>query len=464
MHHRLIKSKSMIELKACLKLSVPLVAAQLTESATAFVDTVMMGWLGSEALAAGGLGAITFCYLLWVSSSILSAVSPLVAFAEGAGLLGKVRQVVQQGLWVAAILGLPIALLLWNSQVVLLTLGQDAKTVALTQTYLQAIAWGFLPALGFSVLKNFVCALSEPRPVMLVVVFGTVLNAVGNYVLMFGKLGLPALGLAGIGWASTFSLWSMFLALSLYIIYRKSFAIYNLGHSFQFNAPIVKEILKVGLPIGGLMAVEAGIYTVITLLAGQLGTTALAAHQVVYQTASVLSAQVAYGISIATTIRVGQFMGQNSPLKARRAGYVGVALAGFCMSSFSLAFWVFPHQIISLYLEVNEPANLEVVAVIHHLLGVAALFQVIDGCQIAAAGALRGLQDTRIPMLVGTFAYWGISLPIAYFLGMQLKLGVIGLWWGTAVGLAIAALFLTWRFSKLASNLCRSLATLVAIE
>jgi multidrug resistance protein, MATE family len=454
----------MVELKACLNLSVPLVAAQLTESATAFVDTVMMGWLGGEALAAGGLGAITFCYLLWVSSSILSAVSPLVAFAEGAGLMGKVRQIVQQGLWVAAIIGLPIALLLWNSKELLLALGQDVETVSLTQTYLQAIAWGFLPALGFSVLKNFVCAVSDPRPVMLVVVFGTILNAVGNYVLMFGKFGLPALGLAGIGWASTFSLWSMFLALSLYIIYRQSFAIYRIGHSFQFNFPVVKEILQVGLPIGGLMAVEAGIYAVITLLAGQLGTTALAAHQVVYQTASVLSAQVAYGISIATTIRVGQFMGQNSPLQARRAGYVGIALAGFCMSSFSLAFWLFPHQIISLYLEGNEPANFEVVTLIHHLLGVAAIFQVIDGCQIAAAGALRGLQDTRIPMIVGTVAYWGISLPVAYFLGMQLKLGVIGLWWGAAVGLAIAAVLLTWRFSKLASNLCRSLASLVAIE
>lgn len=464
MHHRLIKSKIIVELKACLKLSVPLVAAQLTESATAFVDTIMMGWLGSEVLAAGGLGAITFCYLLWISSSILSAVSPLVAYAQGAGLIEKVRQIVQQGLWVAAILGLPIALLLWNSELVLLRLGQDVKTVALTKTYLQAIAWGFLPALGFSVLKNFVCALSETRPVMLIVVFGTVLNAVSNYILMFGKLGLPALGLAGIGWASTLSLWSMFLALSLYIIYRKSLAVYRIGRSFQFNFPIFKEILQVGLPIGGLMAVEAGIYAVITLLAGQLGTTALAAHQVVYQTASVLSAQVAYGISIATTIRVGQFMGQSSPLQARRAGYVGIALAGFCMSSFSLTFWLFPYQIISLYLEVDEPTNLNVVALIHQLLGVAAIFQVIDGCQIAAAGALRGLQDTRIPMLVGTIAYWGISLPVAYFLGMQLNLGVIGLWWGSALGLAIAAVLLTWRFSKIASHLCDPLASPSAIE
>jgi multidrug resistance protein, MATE family len=420
--------------------------------------------LGSEALAAGGLGAITFCYLLWVSSSILSAVSPLVAYAEGAGRVDKVRQIVQQGLWVAAMIGLPIALLLWNSEGVLLRLGQDAKTVALTQTYLQAIAWGFLPALGFSVLKNFVCALSETRPVMVIVILGTVLNAVGNYVLMFGKLGLPALGLAGIGWASTLSLWSMFLALSLYIIYRKSLAVYSIDRSFQFNLPVLREILQVGLPIGGLMAVEAGIYAVITLLAGQLGTTALAAHQVVYQTASVLSAQVAYGVSIATTIRVGQFMGQNHPIEARRAGYVGIALAGFCMSSFSLVFWLFPHQIISLYLEVNEPINLDVTTLIHQLLNVAAIFQVIDGCQIAAAGALRGLQDTRIPIFVGTIAYWGISLPVAYFLAMQLKLGVIGLWWGSAVGLAIAAVLLTWRFSKIAAHRCRSLTTLSAIE
>jgi multidrug resistance protein, MATE family len=451
---QLTKPNSLPELRACLKLAMPLIASQLTESATGFVDTIMMGWLGSDAIAAGGLGAITFSYLLWISSSLLSAVSPLVAQAHGAGNHQQVRQIVQQGLFLAVLIGIPIAFLLWFIQPLLLALGQDAETVAMTKTYLQAIAWGFVPALGFAVLKNFVCALFEARPVMLIVIFGTLLNIIGNDVLMFGKLGFPALGLAGIGWSSTLSLWSMFLALGFYIVRRPSLAMYQIWTGYKFH-PVFQELLQIGLPIAGLMAVEAGIYAVITLFAGQLGTTALAAHQIVYQTASVLSAQVAYGISIATTIRVGHYMGQERPDRARDAGYMGIILAGLCMSGFSLIFLLAPRQITALYLDPNPLAHQDVVALTTQLLSVAAVFQMIDGVQIAAAGALRGLKDTNFPMWVGTIAYWGISLPIAYLLGMKLGMGAVGLWWGSAVGLAIAAVALTWRFSVTAAQISR---------
>lgn len=439
-------SKVLAEIKSCTMLSIPLAAAQVTDSITGFVDTMMMGWLGSQSLAAGALGAISFNYLLWITTSIVSAVSPLTAQAYGKGNPQTVRQILQQGLWLASILGAPITLLLWHGGTILHYLGQDPNTIVFTEQYLKAIAWGFIPAIGFSVLKGFVSALSHPRVVMLMVILGVLLNICGNYVLMFGKFGLPALGLAGIGWASTLSLWSTFLLMLLYVSCRKYFAVFKLWSKLQFNHRILSELLRVGLPIGGLMLVEAGISAVGTFLAGQLGTTSLAAHQIAYQTAGIITYQVASGISIATTIRVGQFVGQNKVQASRLAGFVGIGLAGACMGVFSLAFVLIPNQIVGLYLDVSQPDTADVAALAKTLLIIAALFQMIDGAQVTAAGALRGLKDTQVPMLIGIMAHWVIGLPVSYVLGMQLGFGVVGLWLGVATGLSIAAIVLIWRF------------------
>lgn len=447
MNYLLKKSKAIAEVRASLLLAVPLAAAQLAQSATAFVDTVMMGMLGSSTIAAGGLGANAFNLLLIVSSVIVSAVSPLVAQAFGAGKTDMVGRVVRQGLWLSVILGIPLTLLLWYAGPILLLLGQEPKTVALAETYLRAIAWGFLPGLGLAVLKNFVTALSVPRPVMVIVVGGTVLNIVGNYLLMFGKLGLPALGLAGIGWASTLSIWSMFVALVIYIQSQRQFQVYGVFRNLhQFEGRVFRELLQVGLPIGVLAAVEVGMFTATTLLMGTLGTVTLAAHQIALQTVSI-SFTVPLGISFATTVRVGQLVGQGNAKGARRAGYVGIAMGGLFMAFAAVLFWMMPVRIVSLYLNINNPANVAVAKLAKTLLGVAAIFQIVDGIQINAAGALRGLKDTRVPMVIGIVAYWCIGLTGGYILGIKLGFGGVGLWWGLAIGLAVAAIVLTWRFS-----------------
>jgi multidrug resistance protein, MATE family len=458
------KSTIISEVKQCLQLALPLAAAQLAQSATAFVDTVMMGWLGSQTIAAGGLGAATFGFCLLVTGGIVSAVSPLVAEAYGANQIERTRSIVQQGLWLAVILSVPITLVLWNGGFFLQFLGQDPKTVALTALYLQAIAWGFLPGLGFAVLRSFIAALSRPKPIMVVVFCGTLLNVIANYGLMFGKFGLPALGLAGIGWASTLSLWSMFVALAIYIANQPSFRQYRIfsrmsdrvssapvpGKLALPNKPhqILWEIVRIGLPIGGLLTVEAGLFTVVTFLAGYLGATTLAAHQIALQMAH-LSFQIAIGVALATTVRVGQLAGEKNVAGVRLAGYVGMAIGSLCMGSLGLIFWIAPQQIASLYLDITDPANTEVIALASKLLAVAAIFQLVDGIQVTAAGALRGLKDTHIPMLIGFIAYWCIGLTSACFLGLWLGFGAFGLWWGLAIGLAVAAIVLTWRFSQL---------------
>lgn len=441
------KTRLVSEIRECLILAIPLAGAQLAQAATAFVDTVMMGLLGSSIIAAGALGAGLFHMLLIVGSAIVSAVSPLVAEAYGAAQTQQVSRVARQGLWLAVLLAIPITLCIWQGGWLLRQLGQTPENVALAEVYLRAIAWGYLPGLGFAVLRNVVAALSQPRPVIVIMVGGTLFNVVANYVLSFGKLGFPVMGLAGIGWASTLSLWGMFLTLAVYTLQQPSLRHYQMFHALCLDGQVFRELLHIGLPIGILAAVESGLFTMTTLLIGQLGSTALAAHQIALQTAAV-TFTIPLGVSIATTVRVGQLIGQRQLSEARLAGFVGISIASMFMAGMGMLFWLFPTQIVDLYIDIRDPANAAVLNLAKPLLGVAAMFQIVDGIQVAAAGALRGLKDTRVPMLIGIFAYWGVGLTSGYVLGLELGLGGIGLWWGLAIGLAVAATILTWRFSQ----------------
>ncbi|MFM7427222.1 MAG: MATE family efflux transporter [Elainella sp.] len=437
------------EIQACLALALPLAGAQLAQAATAFIDTIMMGLLGSATLAAGGLGAAFFQALVIISTNLLAAVSPLVATAYGAGEHQTVSRTLGQGFWLAASLTLPVALLLWLAGPIFLGLGQDATLVETALLYLRAIVWSVPALLGFAVLRHFVSALSDPRPVIWIMLAGTACNALGNYALALGKFGLPALGLAGIGWASTLSLWGMFLALALYVLIRPRYRKYRILQSLgRFNPAVFFELLRIGLPIGVLAAVETGMFTLTTFWMGQIGTTTLAAHQIAQQTA-VVTFMVPLGISLATTVRVGLRLGQQDWQGAKLAGVVGIALSTLFMGAMGLLFWLMPERIVGLYLDTGNPANRKVVELAERLLGVAALFQIVDGIQVSASGALRGFKDTRVPMLIGIVAYWGIGLTSGYLLGVQLGLGAVGLWWGLALGLLVAALVLPWRLFAL---------------
>jgi MATE family multidrug resistance protein len=450
MTYTLLKSRVIAEIKECLLLAVPLAGAQLSQAATTFVDTVMMGILGSQIIAAGALGAVTFQFLINVGSALVSAVSPIAAEAYGGGRVEQVGRVVRQGLGLSVILAIPVTLLIWHSGSLLRLLGQEPSNIVLAEAYLRAIAWGYLPGLGFAVLRSFVSALSRPRPVIAIVIGGTVLNIAGNYVLAFGKFGFPALGLAGLGWASALSFWGMFAALAIYILSQPQLRVYGtFANLYHFDGKVFGELLRVGVPIGVLAGVEGGFFTFVTFLMGQLGTVTLAAHQIALQTA-VVTFMIPLGLSMATTVRVGQLMGQDNPTGARLAGFVGIGIAALFMTMMGILFWTIPGTIVSLYIDTADPANAAVVSLAKTLLGVVAMFQIVDGIQVGATGALRGLKDTRIPLLIGILAYWGIGFPCGYTLGLVLGFGGVGLWWGLAIGLAVAAGILTWRFSKAA--------------
>ncbi|MBD2527539.1 MATE family efflux transporter [Nostoc sp. FACHB-133] len=455
-------SKIFLEAQDCLKLAIPLAIAQLFDIAINFTDTVMMGLLGSQTLAAGALGSTTYIAFLWTSSGMISAVGILAAIAFGAGQLQRIRKIACQGLWLTVPLSIPIMLLLWNMTPILLQLGQQESTVLLTQSYLRAIVWGFPALIGFSVLKNLMSALNHPQLIMMIMVIGVVVNAIGNYILMFGKLGLPALGLAGIGWASTFTLWGQFIAGISFISLDKELRTYQFfGHWYRFNALVFREIFKIGLPIAILFAIEISLNTCIAYLMGYLGTVTLAAHQIAIQTTQIVF-MVPLGISYATSMRVGQKLGENDLKGVRRSGFVGMALGAIFVSIVALIFCLFPDSIAGIYLDTKNPENAKVVQLAIALLHLAVASQIFDGIQVIAGGALRGLKDTRVPLIIGLLVYWPIGLGSGYLMGIYFHWGGVGLWFGLVLGLLSVAVSLIWRFYCKTTGLLASRA--IAIQ
>jgi len=436
------------EVRELVLLAGPVVAAQLGQISMGFIDTVMVGQLGSAQLAAVALGNTMFFFTLILSMGMVLAVGPMVSQAFGAGEHDPIGRSVRQGLWLGVALFIPGLVILYNVAPFLRWIGQVEETVVLAQGYLRAIVWGFLPFLWFAALRSFVEAISRPWPVTFITFAGVGLNIGANYVLMYGKLGFPALGVVGTGWASTIVFWFLFLLLALYVQAVPRFKSYHVFSRLgKPDSHYFRELFRIGWPIGVSYGIEVGLFMVTALLMGTLGTVPLAAHQVAIQCAA-FTFMVPLGIGIATSVRVGQAVGRRDPEGARWAGYLGIMLSAAFMICMAMLFWTIPRSIISLYLDLSNPANADVVALAITLLGIAAFFQLFDGVQVAAAGALRGLKDTRVPMVLAFFSYWLIGLSIGYALGFRAGWGSEGLWWGLVVGLAAAACLLTLRFHR----------------
>ncbi|NJN91951.1 MAG: MATE family efflux transporter [Leptolyngbyaceae cyanobacterium SL_5_14] len=437
------------EIREFLKLAVPLASAQVAQAATGFVDTVMMGWLGQGVLAAGGLAAMVFMAFMMTGVGIVSGVSPLVAEAYGAKQHRRVGQVTRQGLWIALLLAIPGMQVIANLDPLMHQFGQAATTVNLADTYLSIMAWGLFPAIGFAVLRGCIVSLSEARPIMIIVITATLLNAIGNYVLAFGKLGFPEMGIAGLAVASIAAHWLMFLSLLGYMLWYKPLREYSLFQTLHRLEPkILQQLFWVGVPIGITAVLEYGLCTTITFLMGALGTPVLAAHQVVLQTIMVIF-MVPLAMSYAATVRVGQWFGQRNWSQVRQAAFVSVGLAVAFMLVTAIALFTLPRQIIGLYLNLDDPVNAEVVTVAVSIMSVAAFGQILDGVQRTANGILQGLQDTHIPMLLGTVSYWGVGLTTSYLLGFHTSLASVGVWVGSYTGLAVAAIAFVWRFWRI---------------
>ena len=438
------------ELRATLALAVPLVATQLAQIAILTTDVVMMGWLGPKALAAGALGTNLFFVLSTFCMGILLGVAPMMAQAIGRKrrYMHEIRRSVRQGLWVMVALGLPGMAVIWHTSDVLLLLGQDPENARAAGDYARALVWGFVPALGFMLLRSFMAALERPRPALAVMILTFVLNAAGAYVLMFGKLGFPAYGLVGAGIASAVAHAFSFAAMLCIVLLDRRFRRFHiLGRFWRADWRRFGEIFRIGLPIGAILLLETGLFSGALYLMGLIGTAELAAHQIAIQVAST-SFMVPLGIGQAATVRVGLFAGAGDADGVSRAGWTALGLGIAFMAAMGVVMWSMPITLVGLFLDLDRAESAPVIALAVEFLAFAALFQVVDGAQTIAIGALRGLKDTRVPAILAGLGYWAIGFPVALALAFGAGMGGAGVWAGLALGLTTVAALQVWRFTR----------------
>jgi multidrug resistance protein, MATE family len=446
---RTTSSEVILETRAFYGLAMPLAAATVAQFAVGFVDTIMMGHLNTESLAAGALASTTFQMLLTIVTGFVMSVGVLAAEAHGAQKREQVVGLVRQGMWLSLLLSLPFTALLLQMTPVLKGLGQTDQVVTLAQPYFGAMAIGVLPALGFAMLRGYVSAFSLANVVTVIVVIGTLCNISCNYVLGFGKWGFPRLELAGFALGSALSYWLMFGLFVGYILRHPQLKQYRFWHSWQHpHVQTLRQLMAVGLPIAVTFFLELGLFLAITYMAGSLGTDVLAAHQIAFQLMALIF-MVPIGMAQAVTTRVGLWFGAGDFVAMRRAGWVAIASVMVFLGVSAIALALFRPALIGLFVDLKNSQNASVIALAMNLLLVSAIAQMIDGVQRVTMSALYGLQDTRVPMLLSAFAFWGIGIPMGYALGFQAGWGAVGLWIGQYIGVAIAAIIFVWRFNRL---------------
>jgi multidrug resistance protein, MATE family len=444
-----------IELTETLKLAVPMALTQLGQIAMTTTDLVLIGRLGDEAVAAAGLAGTIYFLSFTLGIGLMAAVAPLAAQAFGAGEPALVRRALRTGLWVALLVSLPIMAFPLRGEPILRALGQAPTTSHLAQDYLCGLAWGVMPALWFQAIRSFMGAVNRPQPILWITLAAIPANALLAYLLIYGAFGLPKLGLFGAGLATTTVNFATFLAGVWFVTQRKPFSDYRIfTRLWRIDWTLMRQIVVIGAPISIAILLEYGVFSSAGLLMGLIGTTALAAHQIALQVASILF-MVPLGIGMSATIRVGHAVGRNDAAGIKRAGHVAILLATALSAILTLAVIFARIAIVRLFLG-DATTNGETGGLAAMLLAVGATLFVTDGLQGTAAGALRGLKDTRIPLLIAAISYWLIAFPAAYALAFFTPFGAIGVWTGLSIGTAVNATLLVLRFRWLAIRLARA--------
>lgn len=418
-------------------------------------DTLMMARLSPEALAGGGLGAASYSFVSIFCIGVIAAVGTLVAIRQGAGDIEGATRLTQAGLWLAWLMALAAGLLLWNLKPLLLMFGQTETNVHSAGQFLTILPFALPGFLSFMALRGFTSAIGKAKPVMVISLGGAVANYLLNHALIEGIFGLPKLGLMGIGLVTAVVANGMALALMGYIHRNRAYAAYPLSTGLlRLNTQYLRELWRLGLPIGGTYAVEVGLFAFAALCMGTMGSTQLAAHQVALQIVSV-AFMVPAGMSYAVTMRIGQHYGAGQLLQARLAGRVGIGFGAAVMLGFAVVLWLFSDPLIGLLIDHHDPAFHDVIVLAVSLLAVAAWFELFDGVQTIAMGCIRGLKDAKTTFLIGAGCYWLIGAPSAWLMAFTLGWGPTGVWWGLALGLACAAVSLTWAFEAKMKRMIR---------
>ena len=441
------------ELAETVKLALPMALTQLGQIAMMATDLAFIGRLGNEAVAAAALAGTIYFVSFTVGMGLVSAVAPLVAQAFGARDPHSVRRALRTGLWAALLISVPIMMFPLSGRHILLALGQEPTAAALAQHYLSGLVWGVTPALWFLAIRGFLGALNRPEPALWIMLAAIPANALFAYLLIYGEWGLPRLELLGAGFATTLVNSGTFLAGLWFATCRPPFRKYRvLGHIWRIDWSLMRQLVVIGAPISMAFLLEYGLFSAAALLMGLISTTALAAHQVALQVTAILF-MVPFGISMAATVRVGHALGRSDAAGVKRAGFVAMALGISIGIVLTLAVIALRFAIAQAFLGGALDNADAVVSLAAKLLMIGATFFVTDGLQSIAAGALRGMNDTRVPLLFAAIGYWLIGFCLAYVLGFFTPFGASGVWIGLSVGTLVYAVLLVSRFRLLTGRL-----------
>lgn len=438
------------ELAETLHLAVPLALANLLQMAVYAVGVIFVARLGQEALAAISLAIALFGLMMWAFVGLTSAVAPLIAAELGRAshMLREVRHTMRMALWLAALCGLIGAVVCSFGEEIMLAMGQNAHIAERAGSYLAILKWGIAPMVGCNVLRIFVAALGRPVFATLITALAIIVNVIANYLLVFGHLGLPALGMGGSALASVITGWATFFAYLAAIRADRRMRRYHLlGRWWVAQWRHFADLIRIGAPISLTVLAEGGLFSSAAFLMGLMGEAELAGHTVALQIAS-FAFQVPLGIGQAATIRVGYHYGAANPQGITHAGIAALMTAICFMAIPASIMLLFPHFLLGIYVDTASPANIAMMRFAVQFLSIAAAFQLFDGIQTVAAGLLRGLQDTRTPMLIAIACYWLVGFTIAVTLGFATPLKGLGVWAGLASGLVIVSALLMWRWHK----------------
>ena len=438
------------EIGATFRLAWPLALANLLQMLTYAVDVIFIARLGEEPLAASAIAVALFGLVLWALCGLTGAVAPLIAEEIGARApaLRPVRRATRMALWLAVVSGvIGMGLCLLLDPVMRLT-GQQPGIIALANQYNLVIVWSLVPMVINNVLRSFVSALGRPVFATAITASGILVNALANYAFIFGNLGAPALGLRGASIATIITgLVTMLAYIAAIRVDARLHRYHIFGYFWRPDRDRFLQIVRIGTPIGLTVTAEAGIFGAAAFLMGAIGTAQLAAHAVALQIVA-LAFQVPFGFGQAATIRVGYFYGARDRHGMGRAGWTAIVMGGAFMLLTALALLLAPHLLLSIYIDPWAPQNSVMVGFALRYLAIGAGFQLFDGLQAVTAGALRGLQDTRIPMWIAIFAYWVPGIGTALWLGFATPLQGTGIWLGLATGLVVASILLGWRWMR----------------
>ncbi len=447
-----IKSATATEFVETIKLALPIALTQLGQIAMMTTDLALIGRLGDTAVAAASLAHTVFFVAFVIGMGLVSAVAPLAAQALGARQPRIVRRALRVGLWAALLICVPMIMLPLFGEQILLMLGQSGENASLAQHYLLGLAPGMAPALCFMAIRNFMGAVNRPEPGLWITLAAIPTNGVLGYALIHGHWGMPKLELLGAGVATTTVNFCM-CAAALWVTYsQRPFKKFHvLGRFWKIDWPLMKQLVVIGAPIAISFLLEYGLFSAAGLLMGLISTSALAAHQIALQIAAILF-MVPFGIGMAATVRVGQALGRRDTPAIRRAGFVAIVLGIVFMSVMTLAVIVVRFDLARFFFG-DGPQGLAAAELAATLMLVGATFFIADGIQTVAAGALRGLSDTRVPLLLAAISYWAIGFTSACGLAFWTGLGAVGVWIGLSIGTGIYAILLVLRFRSLTSRL-----------